>query len=307
MNWTGRDLNPRVLDRKPCCPRTFESIIDRIAAMNLEDRFFGGAGLRLEDRSRKGGLLFADFARERGGHGPGRMSRTEALQEIQLRQGQNFGEDTGMAYDPRTGYAAIQYNHFGPRSAAIENYLYAADLSFGGLRQPQRGEKDSDVCGFRLGALLKPDAYARLRDLGIIHDIEFTVALPGVDRSDLREGRSLSEILNAPLPDGTDTISMRITAAPGRNSKLARGGAMGIVDDLRRLGGEVRRAVVRGKPSQDDPYEKVDLVEERISEDHELVLGRGRRYSRQDRWGALEVTLREWLSGSELRRAEEAE
>ena len=88
---------------------------------------------------------------------------------------------------------------------------------------------------------------------------------------------------------------MTIKAAPGREGVLGRDGVMGIVDDLRRLRGDVKRAVIRGKPTRDDPYEKIDLIEDRISADPEIKLGRGRRYSRQDRFEALSQTLHEWL------------
>jgi hypothetical protein len=129
-------------------PRTFDNVIERLHRLELQDRHFGGSKIRLEDRARRGGILLADFARERGGHGPGRMAPNEALQDIPLRGGQNFGEDTGMAYDLATGNAAIQYNHYGPRSQSIENYLYAYDLHLGGLRaaaNPQ--EPDEERCG----------------------------------------------------------------------------------------------------------------------------------------------------------------
>ena len=129
-------------------PRSLEAIIDRVHRLELQHRVIGGSKIRLEERGRKDGFLLMDFARERGGHGPGRMAPNEALQEIPLRAGQNFGEDTGVAYDPASGHAAIQYNHYGPRAESIEEYLYTYDLSLGGLRaaarQMNQTRKDAD-------------------------------------------------------------------------------------------------------------------------------------------------------------------
>lgn len=243
-----------------------------------------------------------DFARERGGHGPGRMGLNEALQEIPLRAGQNFGEDTGIAYDVNSGLAAIQYNHYGPRAESIEEYLYMYDLGLGGLRAAARpDEPDEERCGFTFGAFLKHDAYARLQKFGIIHEIDFTIALPGVNPGDLQAGRSLAEILRAPLPEGAETLSMHIKAAPGRGGALGRDGAFGIIDQLRRLGGDVKRGFVRGKPSPGDKrFENVDLVEERLSTEASIELGRGRRYSRDDRWNALSGQLHTWLDDGSL-------
>lgn len=224
-------------------PRTFETIIERLNGLSLADRTIGGSKIRLEERARRRGLLFVDFARQRGGHGPGRMAPNEALQDIPLRGGQNFGEDTGLAYDPASGCAAVQYNHYGPRAPSIEHYLYDCDLSFGGLRAAARpDEPDSERCGFQFGAFLKQDAYERLQKFGVIHEIDFTIALPGVNRHDLEAGRSLGDVLRAPLPEGVESLSMHIKAAPGRRGALGRDGAFGIIDHLQRLGGDVKRA-----------------------------------------------------------------
>jgi hypothetical protein len=245
-----------------------------------------------------------DFAKTRGGHGPGRMSRAQALEHIALRDGEEFGEDTGLAFDPRSGYAAMQYNHFGPRERSIEEYLYAFDLSLGGLRPLQDNEHDEDRCGFEFGAVLKRDAYARLRRFGIIHDIDFTIARLGVDREDLAAGRSLSAILNAPLPDGIDILSVTLKAEQKRSSSLGMQRARQLIEDLRRLGTNVTKARVRGKRTDEDTLQKVDLIEERISSDVALTLRSGRRYSRIDRWNALSDTLHDWLNAGVLRTVE---
>ncbi|WP_157776548.1 DUF6731 family protein [Nitratireductor aquibiodomus] len=112
-------------------PRTLEELLRCIHRQPLENRFYlGEEGIRLEDVVERDGLWFADFVAPRGGHGPGKMKRSRPLEGIQLQEDERFGEDTGMVYDPATRYAAVQYNHFGPRIKAIENYLYAADLFF---------------------------------------------------------------------------------------------------------------------------------------------------------------------------------
>lgn len=286
-------------------PRTLATIADRLHALDLQNRFFGGRAVRLEERGHRTRFLLLDFAKERGGHGPGRMARNEALQEIPLRQGQNFGEDTALAYDPQTGYAAVQYNHFGPRVPSIEEYLYSFDLSLGGLRVATAGEQQHNLCGFKFGALLKRDAYERIRRFGIFHDIAFTVAHPGVEPADLEAGRSLGDVLRAPFPQGVETITVTIKAAPGRAGALDRDGSMGILNELQHIGADLKHAVVRGKITQDDPFQTVDLVEERISTDAPIQLGRGQRYSRADRWGALADTLHEWLDGGIMRAAQQ--
>jgi hypothetical protein len=281
-------------------PRTLNQICNTLKAANFEDRYFGGSPIRLEEAEIRAGLLLIDFSRERGGHGPGRMSRAAGLSDINLRAGESFGEDTALAFDQASGFAAMQYNHVGPRTTAIEDYLFACDLSLGGLPPRQDGERDEDRFGFKFGALLKRDAEERLRRMGIIHEIEFSISVPGARATDLEAGRSLGDVLRVPLPDGVETMSITMTAAAGRDSALGRGGALGIVSDLQRVGASVKHALVKGRPTRDDPLDRIDLVSERVSRDEPLELGRSRRYSRTDRWQALTRVLRSWLDAGTL-------
>jgi hypothetical protein len=283
-------------------PRSLNRICDLLKAADFEDRFFGGSPVRLEEAATREGFLVMDFSRERGGHGPGKMSRAAGLSDIALKAGESFGEDTAIAFDPLSGFAAMQYNHYGPRTTAIEDYLYAYDLSLGGQPPREDGERDEDRFGFKFGALLKHDAAERLQRMGIIHEIEFSVSVPGVRAADLEAGRSLGDVLRVPLPPGIETISITMTAAAGRDGALGRGGALGIVNDLQRVGASVKHALIKGRPTRDDPIDRIDLVNERISKDENLELGRSKRYSRADRWGALTRVLRSWLDAGTLLR-----
>jgi hypothetical protein len=162
-------------------PRTFEQVLAAVQRMPLEGRsFLGEAEMRLELAEERHGVWFADFAAPRRGHGPGRMGRQNPLEEIELAEGFKFGEDTGIAYDPATRYLAVQYNHYGPRAGGIQQYLASADLQLGGIPAAPKGTPQLDLCGFRIGMVLKADAYARLRRWGIYKSVEIDVTLPGV-------------------------------------------------------------------------------------------------------------------------------
>ena len=93
---------------------------------------------------------------------------------------------------------------------------------------------------------------------------------------------------------------MTIKAAAGRDGALGHGQAMGIINDLQRIGSSLKQAVVKGRPTRDDPLDKIDLVSERVAADPNLPLSQGRRYSRQNRWGALSDTLNGWLTSGVL-------
>jgi hypothetical protein len=282
-------------------PRPLEQVLEAIQAMPLGQRdFLGSSGMRLETAQNIRGLWFADFAAPRRGHGPGRMGRQTPLEGIELDEGYQFAEDTGIAYDPLTRHLAIQYKHYGPRSTGIQQYLAAADLRLGGIPPAPEGTPQIDVCGFSIGAVLKPDAYARLRRWGIYKSVEIDVALPGVVPEDLGLGRSLSSVLSAPLPDGVGSIKIGMHAVPGRDGGLGNSAVHGIIEDIGRLGTAVKSAVVRGKPTDTDRMDAVNLVSDRVSHEASIDLGHGLRYVRNDRWETLEHTLRQWQADGRL-------
>jgi len=284
-------------------PRRIEDIIQDVLNLSLEDRFFLDRynGLRLEDADENGRFVFMDFANQRSAHGPGRMARDAPLSEFNMRRGETFGEDTAVIYDKQTDYAAIQFNFSGPRHRAVELYLSARDLMLGGLRDAADGEPVEATYGFTFGAVLKPDGYRRLRRMQVIREFEYEVAVPGIQPGDRESGRPLSDALGAPLPEGTETIRVAIKAGRAPKQLLSRDGAMQIIDRIADLPhGVLRRAVVRGRSAEDEPIEPIDLLEDRLVGEVPVTAGRGLRYSRQDRWGALQQIVGEWLESGAL-------
>ncbi|MBG6209850.1 hypothetical protein IWQ49_004525 [Labrenzia sp. EL_126] len=284
-------------------PRALEVLLEKIEQLELSDRSFQGRNdIRLEIAKKDGDFWFADFASPRSTHGPGAMGENKPISDIQLGDGLRFGEDTGIAFDPATGYAAIQYNHHGPRHAGIRRYLQAADLHFGGMADDDRPEVDR--YGFELGVVLKPDAYSRIRRFGIYKTVEFTISLPGVLQTDLEAGTSLSSVLKSPLPEGVDTITIGMHAAAGKGSPLESSGVSKILDELSSLGTAVRNATIRGKKTPEDSMEAVNLVKDRVGIEINLTVGASLRLERQDRWNALRDTLQSWLATNQLSRVE---
>ncbi|HAV49672.1 MAG TPA: hypothetical protein DCX75_05650, partial [Brevundimonas sp.] len=264
-------------------PRSLQQVGTAIEAMPIEDRFFLGEddGLRLENFTDLQGLWHFDFAKRRSGHGPGRMARERAMEEIDLG-GDWFGEDTAFVFDPATGVAAVQYNHFGPRLKWIEQYLAAADLTLGGVHQGR--------WGFGFGMRLKDPAYAELQDFGLIQEIDFTVSVPGVRAANFERGNSLAGILNAPLPVGIETIRVEMKARADRGSSLGHDEAWGVINDLRRLGGDLIRADVWGKQDARSRRQRVNLKDAQISS-QQPVNAAGNRVARTERYTALRAAI----------------
>lgn len=204
-----------------------------------------------------------------------------------------FGEDTAMVFDPATSYCAVQYNHYGPRLGHIERYIQAVDLSLGGVAR-------EDGWRYDFGAYLKPDAYDRLRQYGIIQEIDFTIAAPGARRADFEAGQALGGALDAPLPEGVETITVKMKARRGQGNGLGRG-AWDVINALQNVGEGLKKAQVWGKRREGDRNRPIDLVREQLQTEANVGPAGAGRVSRPNRYLALRETLSEWLANGQLR------
>ncbi len=275
-------------------PRSITALLDWLSARPIQNRTFPGrsADMRLESLEKCDGLIMADFAAPRLGHGPGKMAPAVPVSAIAMEAGHSFAEDTAFVLDEATGYMAFQYNHAGPRMASVRDYLFSADRAAG--MPDGRKPENPDAFGFGIGAVLKPEAYARLRRFGIFRAVEVELSVPGALAVDLDEGRSLGSVLSAPLPKGVETMTIKLQSTAKKGSHLSPEGVWGIADDIVKLGSAVKSAVITGKVDDHSRQEEVDMVAERISTDVRLTLGNGMRYDRLDRWEALRKALVNW-------------
>jgi len=275
-------------------PRSLREMAVALERLPLGQRYFPGApaGLRLEDSNVAGDHVLMSFSRPRRGHGPGSLGDDAPLGDIDLGEGKRFGEDTALAYDPASGFAAIQFNQYGPRVSHIQEYLTAADLAL--------GIPDGAGMGFTLAPHYKTDAAARLGRMRLVKKIEFTISVPGVNQADFDAGRSVGGILRSNLPGGIQTISVELSAGRGREGALALNAAQAIIADLQRLGGDLTAATVTGKPEARGARDKVNLVDERLSRQVDIRPNLGHRMALPERWIALGESLRHWQATNQL-------
>lgn len=279
--------------------RTLADVARWLDDRSLADRQFGGRyDIRLEDMRVGQRLLWLDFAHKRVGHGPGRMAPDQPIRDIDLADGEHFGEDTAAVIDMQTGYAAVQYNHHGPKVTAIEDYLRLVDIAIAGASiadgiNPER-------FGFTWAMHLNPEGYERLRNLGIYREVMVQINVPGATQHDFIHDRALGQVIDHVVPEGTETVTLAFKAAAPRDSALGDQGVEGWLTDIRRLGDSVQKAIVKGRVAQREPIEEIDLIEEQLSRDVALRIARGERYAREDRWAALRATLELWTETDKL-------
>lgn len=265
-----------------------------IEAVPFEGRIrpTSGGDVRLDDLVCDNGIWLLDFVKHRIGHAPGIASATTKVQGVPLADGERFAEETAALFDESTGFMVIQYNHYGPRFGAIEDYL--TDFAANGKR------KKSDRGMVRLGARLRDDAYARLQSMQVVREVEFAISVPGVRQADRKAGRSLASILDAPLPGGLNILRVTMTSSGESGAGLDREQSISMVENLRQFGGEVKRLFVKAKSVEKAKTEEIDLLKDRLEVEIPLNLGTDSRYSQRDRWSALRDQYQEWRDSGDL-------
>ncbi len=101
--------------------------LEAINQLPLEHRLkdVGYQKIRLElakEPKAPGRFWCLDFCKLRN-QGPGRAAPNKASTSFNLDADERFSEETAAVFDPVSGYLALQYNHYGPRSGSIADYL----------------------------------------------------------------------------------------------------------------------------------------------------------------------------------------
>lgn len=277
----------------PLGAHLLDDVVAWAMTLPLEDRFFLGQNdVRLDQAFIGQRFLRLNFGKARHGHGPGQMSERDIVERIDLEPGRRFGEDTAAIFDRATGFIAIQFNQFGPRARAIEAYLSAADLSMNPsvLRS-----------GFTIAGHYRQDFYDRLRDLAVIKELSVKISLPGATRHDREIGRAMGSVLSAPLPEGAETVTLKIKPGRDRHSSLAPADVASWVSELvEHSGAGLRGGRIVGKLEDRGEDQVIDLIDDQVTAEQSLPPGLGQRMAIEDRWHALERAILAWIANGEV-------
>ena len=267
-----------------------EPLIDRltkIVAAPLEKRIrHVGYKMRLEDfmppdNVRPYWLL--DFAKLRFDGGPGRASDKVPTSSFDLAEGEGFSEETAMLYHPASGFAMLQYNHHGPRTQSIADYLGAFD--------------PDQTATYDFLLQLKADAQARLDKKKIFTKLEMRVAPAVLSPAFRKNNVSLTSMLKNQIDEfGGDTVA--ITVAVERHSATSRKLKkwLGIFKTMANSEHEaVSLLRVVGRDENDGPLDRIDLIAEKEHLEYNGVeMDTGLRYLRKERWRCLQNALSAW-------------
>lgn len=273
-----------------------ENTLNAIKRMRIADRIklVGQRDMRLESyaaprtRDNETDYWLLDFTKLRFDNGPGKISREQPIEGFVLGEDEGFGEETGALYDPTTRHILLQYNHHGPRSASIQEYLSIVSPDI--------------TRTYEFWVQMDQTAEARLAQRQIIKKLHFKIAPPKLTPEMRRTGVSLERALELNDMVQGDTIEVILSAGRGR---LANQNIHRAIDSLKRLlrldqegdHDAVKTLRVHAKEHIDADTDEINLIAPKLEQEIAgLVLGPDLRYTRKSRWEALIRARNGWAN-----------
>lgn len=267
--------------------RDLASLIDSIDEDGLADRMrgVGSADMRLDlilkkrDKADGTRLWYLDFTRFRNTHGPGKVTADDPVEDVPMEPGEHFGEEAAALFLPDYNYVLIQYNHFGVRPKAMEQYFsnYMAD--------------ETNIYTFSVA--LDPDAQQRFQRQTQIKKFEIGVDLTQLTDADRRAGNSLRDMALAAAD--MEGVTMNITVSVGRERQ--RGLAPNVknaIRDFLRGNDAITSATVTGRETPDSNIEPVDLLEQKLIHFDGIEPNESWRLPQIDRFKVLRRAYSKW-------------
>lgn len=271
---------------------TLSAVIEHVSALPLEERLkeVNGVPLRIEEARQVGNVWLIDFASIRH-EGPGRAAADAPIEDFDLAEEEGFGHETAACFNPQSSFMTLQYNHFGPRIARIQTYLFMWAVVLGGHDLPDQG--------FGFTPVLKADAATRLGHMGIVKNIEISFHVPGVQAQAISDRQSLNSFLSNPLVGSAQKIRLQLSAGRARGASLAVNYVQQMISDLLGVREDVETLNISAQENEEAPTEPIDFIEARLEADipvHRV----GRRYGRQERWNALNQAFSTWSANGQF-------
>lgn len=216
--------------------------------------------------------------------GPGRAKRDTPSQGIDLDEDEDFTEDTAILFDPASMMMVVQYNHYGPRSGSVVDYLNA----WTGV----------NTAVYTIQPQLNTTAQARLQAKRLFTRVAFKVAPAKITDAWKRNNVALTTMLEDQAASWDCEWVTIVVSLDARDPQST----LSVRDKLRSLIGlshESRDAVkvlqVSGRDQAGMRIDPIDLLAERLERTYNgLPLDDGRRVALSDRWKALHDAYDNW-------------
>ena len=263
---------------------SLKRVIQRISNLELGSREHGAerSPILAEHISVGTEFIETDFTLRRMTGGPGLSKRGEQTKDFEFTEGQGFGEQTAVVWSV-DGYAAVQYNHRGPKSVGIQNYL----KSF------IRGGEDTEL---ELLPFVDPDIWNRFLSSNEHISLECTIDARALPPDMAKSNLPFAHALGMRSELGTGKVNMRFFYGADRP-----GGPGNLLSTIRGLyegRQHVESLKVGVREDVDCASEVLNLLGHHDVDEipnEELEQTPGRRYSRESRLRAIKTVFKEWL------------
>jgi hypothetical protein len=263
-----------------------EDTLTEIGKLSHENRLqsIGFQTLRLDDElppDLNSPFWKLDFCKFRS-KGPGRASRSTPTTSFQLGHDERFSEETAVVYSPAAGYLALQYNHYGPRAAAIAQYL---------------SQFLPDGMEYTFELQLDPAAQARLEKKTLFTKVQYRVAPAELSAAWKANNVSMAKAINVQQQTyGGDWLTMEVSLERDSPQSLS------VKDKIKGFFGlasegpkAVKNLKVAGRDDSGSCIDIVDLLKEKLEKSYKnMPLDTGLRVAASDRWIRIASALSDW-------------
>lgn len=269
--------------------QSMDQLLQQIHAQSLQDRTrtVFGATIKLESiipPQNGASYWLLDFLKIRTQHAPGLVTKNTVSQSIPLQRGQNFSENTAALYCPAKNVFIIQYNHYGPRSGNIAEYLSI-----------YTGQAAAD---YELRVKINQAAQARLQGKTQFTKLTFRVAPANISPAFKARHRSLASAIqhqqNIANGDWVE-LTFSVDARSGNSLRISN-----LIPGLKALAGQGANTVssvqISGRNNTADKVDVVDLLKEKEEQTFKnLPLDHGGRIPLQERHNKLIAAYNGWV------------
>lgn len=269
--------------------KTLDEVIRLAMMMPLESRTrnVGSQSYRLEEvfePTEKEQYWILDFTKFRFEGGPGKASVLTPVESFAMKGGYAFAEETAVLYDHINGWLVVQYNHNGPRSQAISDYLSSFDI-----QSPNE---------FIFRIQLNIGAQARLANKKFFTKLHIRVAPDRLSKSYREANVSLVTALESQTKAfGGDIVTVEVGLERDSNKSLQiKKWIPSFLTMVDQEPDAVTSLTISGKDDLEYNIDPVDLISERLElVIKDLPLDDGLRYPQEARYNALKRAYNGWV------------
>lgn len=265
--------------------QNLEDVLKLIKSETIEqrNREIKGATIRIEDIKQKDGIWYIDFIKIRDTHGPGKGGKTKAVEGFAFAKGETFCEETAILFIPATNHLLIQYNHYGVKYSAIEEYFSQYDRAKNNV--------------YELTAKYDADVERQFQSRKSIRKLELGIDPRHLTKDDKKKGTAVYDAID--VGDKSDAAHVEIAISAERSKKGQLNNYIErTVAHLRRLqvlkpnGVSKINATVVGI---DEKIAVLDLIAQRLKRTlNDVPLGPDKRWPVGDRYKGLDKVRLGW-------------